>query len=94
MLFVEAGVPVYAGMIVGSSPKGLDIEVNVCRKKQQSNVRASGSDEALRLSPPRIMSLEEALEFIEDDELIEITPTNFRMRKKILDANKRYKSKK
>ncbi len=63
-------------------------------KKQQSNVRASGSDEALRLSPPRIMSLEEALEFIEDDELIEITPTNFRMRKKILDANKRYKSKK
>ena len=94
VLFVEAGVPVYAGMIVGSSPKGLDIEVNVCRKKQQSNVRASGSDEALRLSPPRIMSLEEALEFIEDDELIEITPTNFRMRKKILDANKRYKSKK
>ena len=94
VLFVEAGVPVYAGMIVGSSPKGLDIEVNVCRKKHQSNVRASGSDEALRLSPPRIMSLEEALEFIEDDELIEITPTNFRMRKKILDANKRYKSKK
>ncbi|MEW8973102.1 MAG: translational GTPase TypA [Tissierellaceae bacterium] len=94
VLFIGAGVPVYAGMVVGSSPKGLDIEVNVCRKKQQSNVRASGSDEALRLSPPRIMSLEEALEFIEEDELIEITPTSFRMRKKILDSNKRYKSKK
>ena len=64
------------------------------RKKHQSNIRASGSDEALRLSPPRQMSLEEALEFIEDDELIEITPNNFRIRKKILDTNKRYKSKK
>ncbi len=94
VLFIGAGVPVYAGMVVGSSPKGLDIEVNVCRKKQQSNVRASGSDEALRLSPPRDMSLEEALEFIEKDELIEITPSNFRIRKRILDSNKRYKSKK
>lgn len=94
ILFIGAGTQVYGGMIVGSTPKGLDIEVNVCRKKQQSNVRASGSDEALRLSPPKLMSLEEALEFIEDDELIEITPISFRMRKRILDSNKRYKSKK
>ncbi len=94
ILFIGAGMPVYTGMIVGSSPKGLDIEVNVCRRKQQTNVRASGSDDALRLSPPRDMSLEEALEFIDDDELIEITPTSFRIRKKILDSTKRYRSKK
>ena len=72
----------------------LDIDVNICRKKHQSNVRASGSDESLRLSPPKIMSLEEALEFIEEDELIEITPNTFRIRKKVLETNKRYKSKK
>jgi GTP-binding protein len=94
ILFVGAGVPVYSGMIVGSTPKGLDIEVNVCRKKAQSNVRASGSDDSLKLSPPKNMSLEEALEFIEDDELIEVTPLNFRVRKKILDSTKRYRSKK
>ena len=94
ILFIGAGVPVYEGMVVGLSPKGLDLEVNVIRKKQQSNVRASGSDESLRLSPPKNMSLEEALEFIEDDELIEITPNNFRIRKRILDTNKRYKSRK
>ncbi|MBU5256180.1 translational GTPase TypA [Tissierella praeacuta] len=94
ILFIGPGIPVYTGMIVGSNPKGLDIDVNVCRKKQQSNVRASGSDEALRLSPPKDMSLEEALEFIEDDELIEVTPLSFRIRKKILDGTKRYKAKK
>lgn len=94
ILFIGPGIPVYTGMIVGSNPKGLDIDVNVCRKKQQSNVRASGSDEALRLSPPKNMSLEEALEFIEDDELIEVTPLSFRIRKKILDGTKRYKAKK
>ena len=94
ILFIGAGVQVYTGMIVGANPKGLDIDVNVCRKKQQSNIRASGSDEALRLSPAKDMSLEEALEFIEDDELIEVTPLNFRIRKKILDSTKRYKSKK
>lgn len=93
-LFIGAGTQVYEGMIVGSNPKGLDIEVNVTRKKQQTNMRASGSDEALRLSPPKDMSLEEALEFIEDDELIEVTPLNFRIRKRILDSSKRYKSKK
>ena len=93
-LFIGAGTQVYEGMVVGSTPKGLDIEVNVCRKKQQSNVRASGTDESLRLSPPRNMSLEEVLEFIEEDELIEVTPLNFRIRKRILESGKRYKAKK
>ena len=94
ILFIEAGTPIYGGMVVGSNPKGLDIEVNVTRKKQQSNIRAAGSDDSLRLSTPKIMSLEEALEFIEDDELIEITPLSIRIRKRILDASRRYKSKK
>lgn len=94
ILFIEAGVQVYSGMIVGLNPKGLDVEVNVTRKKQQSNVRSSGTDDSLKLSPVKNMSLEEALEFIEDDELIEVTPMSFRIRKKILDANQRYKSKK
>ncbi len=93
-LFIKPGTPVYEGMIVGSSPKGLDLEVSVTRKKQQSNVRASGSDDALRLSPVTTMSLEEALEFIEDDELIEITPESMRIRKSVLNSNMRYKSKK
>lgn len=93
-LFVGPGIEVYKGMIIGESPKGLDIDVNVCRKKQQTNVRASGSDDALRLSPFKDMSLEEALEFIEDDELIEVTPDKFRIRKKTLNSNKRYKLKK
>ena len=94
VLFLGAGVQVYAGMVVGENPKGQDIEVNVTRKKQQTNVRSSGTDESLRLSPPNIMSLEEALEFIEEDELIEITPLSFRIRKRILDSSKRYRSKK
>lgn len=94
ILFIEPGTHVYGGMVVGSNPKGLDIEFNVTRKKQQSNIRAAGSDDALRLSTPKLMSLEEALEFIEDDELIEVTPKSIRIRKSILDAGKRYKSKK
>lgn len=94
ILFIKPGTKVYEGMVIGSSPKNMDIEINVCRKKHQSNIRASGSDEALRLSPPKIMSLEEALEFIANDELIEITPTDFRIRKRILDSTKRYKAKK
>lgn len=94
ILFVTPGTQVYEGMVVGANPKGLDIEVNICRKKHQTNLRAAGSDEALRLSPPRQMSLEQSIEFIEDDELIEVTPKNIRIRKKILDSNKRYKSKK
>ena len=94
LLFIDPGTSVYSGMVVGENPKGLDIEVNVCRKKQQTNIRAAGSDEAIKLSPPVILTLEQALEFIEDDELVEITPKHFRLRKKILDSNKRYKSKK
>lgn len=93
-LFVVSGEDVYEGQVVGESPKGVEIEVSVTKSKKQTNVRASGSDEALRLSPARKMSLEEALEFIEDDELIEITPNEFRLRKKILNSQTRYKSKK
>lgn len=93
-LFVAPGQDVYEGMVVGSSPKGLDLEVSVTKTKKQTNVRASGSDEALRLSPVRQMSLEEAIEFIEDDELIEVTPKTFRIRKSVLNANARYKANK
>ncbi|MDR2908314.1 MAG: translational GTPase TypA [Oscillospiraceae bacterium] len=92
VLFIDAGVAVYEGMIVGASPRMEDIVVNVCRKKHVTNIRASGSDEALRLTPPRRMSLEEALEFITDDELIEITPTRIRLRKRILDKTLRMRA--
>ncbi|MCF0121553.1 MAG: translational GTPase TypA, partial [Oscillospiraceae bacterium] len=91
-LFIGAGVPVYNGMIVGVSPKSEDITVNVCRKKQLTNMRASGSDEALRLVPPKILSLEQCLEFLADDELLEVTPQNLRMRKRILDHSLRMKA--
>ncbi|WP_354369042.1 translational GTPase TypA [Peptoniphilus olsenii] len=94
ILFVEPGEDVYEGQVVGESPKGVEIEVSVTKAKKMSNVRASGSDDALKLSPIRNMSLEEALEFIEDDELIEVTPLEFRLRKKILNSQQRYKSKK
>ncbi len=93
-LFIGAGVEVYEGMVVGSNAKGMDIEVNVCKKKAQTNIRSSSSDDALRLSPPKNMSLEELMEFVEGDELIEVTPHHFRLRKKILNTNSRYKSKK
>jgi len=93
-LFISPQAEVYEGMVVGSNAKGLDIEVNVCKKKQQTNIRSSASDDALKLSPPKIMSLEEMLEFIESDEYIEVTPQSLRMRKKILDSQLRYKSKK
>ncbi|MDO5714712.1 MAG: EF-Tu/IF-2/RF-3 family GTPase, partial [Tissierellia bacterium] len=94
ILFVEPGEEVYEGMVIGESPKGLDLEVNVTKTKKQTNIRASGSDDSLKLSPVKSMSLEEALEFIEDDELIEVTPDTFRIRKKVLNTNQRYKSKK
>ena len=93
-LFVEPGEEVYEGQVVGESPKGVELEVSVTKTKKQSNVRASGSDEALKLSPAKHMTLEEALEFIEREELIEITPQSFRIRKKILNSQTRYKSKK
>lgn len=93
-LFIGPGVDVYEGMIVGENPKGLDIEVNVGKEKQKTNMRAAGTDDNLKLVPPIIMTLEEALEFIEEDELIEVTPESIRIRKKILSNQKRYKSKK
>ena len=90
-LFIDAGTKVYEGMVVGENARSGDIEVNVCKKKQLTNVRASGSDDALKLSTPDIFSLEEALEFIDKDELVEITPKNIRIRKRILDTTKRKK---
>ena len=91
-LFIGAGVPVYAGMVVGVSPKQEDITVNVCKKKQLTNMRASGSDDALRLVPCRQLSLEQCLEFLADDELLEVTPKSLRIRKRILDHEKRMKA--
>ncbi len=91
-LFIGAGVNVYAGMVVGVSPKLEDITVNVCKKKQLTNMRASGSDEALRLVTPRILSLEQCLEFLADDELLEVTPKSLRIRKSILDHERRMKA--
>ncbi len=88
-LFIDAGTPVYAGMVVGSNPKGGDIVVNVCKKKHLSNCRASGSDDALRLTPPRRLSLEDDIEFLADDEILEVTPKSLRIRKIILDHNLR-----
>ncbi len=93
ILFVGPGEQVYGGMIVGQNGKAEDIEVNVCKKKQLTNTRSSSADEALRLTPPRVLSLEQALEFIDTDELLEITPKNLRIRKKILDGTARYRAK-
>ena len=91
-LFIGAGVPVYEGMVVGASPKAEDIAVNVCKTKHLTNTRASGSDDALRLVPYKRMSLEASIEFLKDDELLEVTPKNIRIRKKILDNNMRMKA--
>ncbi len=91
-LFIGAGVPVYEGMIVGVSPKAGDIVINVCKKKHLTNTRASGSDDALHLIPPKQMSLEECLDFIQDDELVEVTPKSIRMRKVILERDLRLKA--
>ncbi len=91
-LFIGAGTKVYEGMIVGECSRNEDITINVCKKKHVTNIRASGSDEALRLTPPVILSLEQALEFISDDELVEITPKSIRLRKKILNTELRAKA--
>ncbi len=88
-LFIEPGTAVYGGMVVGQNPKGDDIVVNVCKRKHLSNCRASGSDDALRLTPPKRLSLEDAIEFLADDEILEVTPKTFRIRKIILDHNMR-----
>lgn len=89
VLFIGAGVDVYQGMIIGENPRPEDMEVNVCKEKHLTNTRASGSDDALRLVPPRIFSLEQAIEYIGEDELVEVTPKNIRLRKKILDPTAR-----
>ena len=91
-LFIGAGVKVYEGMVVGRNARSGDMDVNVCKKKQLTNMRASGSDEALKLTTPIQMSLEQCMEFISDDELLEVTPQSLRMRKKILDNNQRRKA--
>jgi len=88
-LFVGSGTKVYAGMVIGENGKAEDIELNVCKMKQLTNTRSSGADDALKLSPPRVLSLEQALEFIDTDELLEITPENIRIRKKLLDPTAR-----
>lgn len=91
-LFIGAGTPVYEGMIVGANPKTEDLVVNVCKKKHMTNTRASGSDDALKLTPPTVMSLEQSLEFITDDELVEVTPKNIRLRKIYLTKEQRIKA--
>ena len=93
-LFIGPGAKVYAGMIVGQTGRSEDIEVNVCKTKHLTNTRSSSADDALRLVPPKIMSLEQSLEFIDSDELLEVTPKNLRIRKKILDSTARYRAKK
>jgi GTP-binding protein len=87
--FIEPGVHVYAGMIVGENSREYDMVVNVCKSKQLTNMRASGSDEAVRLEPPRVLTLEQATEWISDDELVEVTPKSIRLRKRYLDHNDR-----
>ncbi len=92
VLFIGPGTPVYAGMVVGITPKQEDMAVNVCKRKQLTNMRASGSDDALRLTTPRVLSLEQCLEFLADDELLEVTPKNLRLRKRILDHGQRMRA--
>jgi GTP-binding protein len=89
ILFLGAGVEVYGGMIIGQHAKDNDLDVNPCKGKKLTNVRASGSDDAVKLTPPRLLTLEQALEFIDDDELVEVTPKSIRLRKKELDPNRR-----
>ena len=91
-LFIGPNVKVYEGMVVGENSRNEDVNVNVCKRKQMSNVRASGSDDALKLTPPTIMSLENCMEFIGDDELVEVTPLNLRIRKRILNSELRAKA--
>ena len=91
ILFLPAGTPVYEGMVIGEYSRDRDLDVNACREKKLTNMRASGHDEAVRLTPPHEMGLEDALEWIGDDELVEVTPRSIRLRKKILPQNLRPK---
>jgi GTP-binding protein len=88
-LFIGPGVDVYEGMIVGENARAVDLDVNIVKEKKLTNMRASTADEAIRLVSPRILNLEQAIEFIRDDEFVEVTPQSIRLRKKILQANKR-----
>ncbi len=90
-MFIDPGTPVYEGMIVGENSRPSDMDVNITREKKQTNMRASSADEAIRLIPPRRLGLEQAIEFINDDELVEVTPKTLRIRKKVLAANMRPK---
>ena len=91
-LFIGPGEKVYGGMVVGQNGRGEDIELNVCKKKQLTNTRSSSADEALRLTPPKILSLEQSLDFIDTDELLEVTPKSLRIRKRILNHELRMKA--
>jgi GTP-binding protein len=88
-MFVGPGVEVYEGMIVGENARDSDLNVNIVKEKKLTNMRASSADEAIRLVPPRLLNLEQALEFVRDDELVEVTPQSIRLRKKVLRANQR-----
>lgn len=90
-MFVGPGADVYEGMVVGESSRGADLPINVCKKKHLTNTRSSRGDMEIRLTPPRSMSLDEAVEYLADDELLEVTPENFRIRKRILDTESRGK---
>lgn len=92
--FIDPGTPVYEGMIVGLHSRGTDLAVNVCKEKKQTNIRASTADIAVRLTPPLRMSLEESMDFINADELVEVTPKNIRLRKRLLTMNERFRAKK
>ena len=91
-LFIGPGERVYAGMVVGESAKGEEIEINVCKTKHLTNTRSSSADEALTLTPPKVLSLEQAMDYIDTDELLEVTPKSLRIRKKILDSRLRKRS--
>jgi GTP-binding protein len=93
ILFIRDNVPVYEGMIVGENSRDNDLDVNVTKEKKLTNMRASGSDEALQLFPPRLLTLEQSIEFIKEDELVEVTPESIRLRKRVLEANKRPRAK-
>jgi GTP-binding protein len=92
VLFIKENTPVYAGMIIGENSRDNDLDVNVTKEKKLTNMRAANADDALQLIPPKIMGLEQAIEFIKEDELIEVTPQSIRLRKKILDSHKRPKA--
>ena len=91
-MFIAPGTAVYGGMVIGLAGKSEDVTVNVCKKKQLTNIRAAGSDDALRLTPPKVMSLEQCIEFLGDDELLEATPESLRLRKRILDHGLRMRA--